>query len=139
MKVEINGNEYNLNFGIGFLREMDERFYQSYNGIKYGVALEAKLPSLVTGSLVALSEIIYSGTHAEEKRPTQSEVDQHIESLEDVGALLDGVIEELKKSSVTKTKTEMYIAGAKAAETLTLTEATKATIKSPRKQPTKKS
>lgn len=134
MNIKINGNEYNLNFGIGFLREMDERFYQSYNGIRYGVAMEAKFPSLVTGNLVTLSEIIYSGTHAEEKRPTQVEVDQYIESLEDTSALFDEVIGELKKSSVTKKSIEMYIVGAKAAE-----EMAKAATKSPQKKPTKKS
>ena len=44
------------------------------------------------------------GTCAEEKRPIPADVDAFIDEVEDVEALFDEVIEELKKSNATRVK-----------------------------------
>lgn len=103
MVLTINGNDYTVKFGIGFVRELDEKYFvKNAAGTKFGAGLETKIPMLLTGDAVTLSEFIYTGTCAEEKRPSQKEVDDYVDQVEDIEKLFDEVAEELKKHNATK-------------------------------------
>lgn len=105
MVLKINDNEYEVHFGIGFVRKLDEKYFvKNQAGIKFGTGLETKIPFLLTGDVVTLSELLYEGTCAEKKRPTQAQVDTYVDNVEDIEALFDEVVEELKKHNATKTK-----------------------------------
>ena len=102
MLLNIRDKEYELNFGIGFLRELDKKYFVTRNGEKFGASMDLKIPLLLTGDIVTLSDVLYAGTHALKSRPNQSDIDKYIDEVEDVGAFLEEVFDELKKSNATK-------------------------------------
>lgn len=102
MQIKIGEVECTLRFGLKFIRELDEKYYIERAGVKYGTALENKIPFILTKDPVTLAEFIYSATATEEKRPTQDQVDAYIEEAEDIDALFNEVTSELKNSNVTK-------------------------------------
>ncbi len=105
MLLKIKNEEYRVKFGVGFVRELDKKYYvQNNTSVKYGLGIETQVPLLLTGDPVTLSEFLYVGTFAEEKRPTQADIDAFIDGAEDVEALFDEIIEELKKSNATRIK-----------------------------------
>lgn len=105
MLLKIKGEEYRVRFGVGFVRELDKKYYvQNNTSVKYGLGIETQVPLLLTGDPVTLSEFLYVGTCAEEKRPAPADVDAFIDGVEDVEVLFDEVIEELKKSNATRVK-----------------------------------
>lgn len=105
MLLKIKNEEYRVKFGVGFVRELDKKYYaQNNTSVKYGLGIETQVPILLTGDPVTLSEFLYVGTYAEEKRPAQADIDGFIDEVEDVEALFDEVIEELKRSNATRVK-----------------------------------
>ena len=118
MQIEINGKEIDLNFGIRFIRELDEKYNLVVAGKKVGVGIEETIPRILMGNVVALEDVIYAATWTAKKRPTLSEMDDFIDGVEDIEALFEEVIEELKKQNATKKRTATAVAGmtAQAAE-----------------------
>ena len=70
--------------------------------VGFGMGLEVKMPMLLNNDIITLSEFLYEGTVAEEKRPTQKEIDAYIDSVEDIEHLFEEVVDELKKHNATK-------------------------------------
>lgn len=109
MVITINGTDYKVRFGIGFVRALDEKYYVKNNsGTKFGSGLETKIPMLLANDVVTLSEFIYLGTCTDEKRPTQKEVDEYVDSTEDIEKLFEEVAEELKKHNATKLRMRYF-------------------------------
>lgn len=108
MVLKINGRECPLNFGIGFIRELDKKYYvQAQSGNKFGNGLETRVPYLLTGDVIALSEFIYMGTaRMEAGRPSAQDVDEYIDTVDDIEKLFDTVVDELKKSNACKMKVQ---------------------------------
>ena len=106
MVLTINGVDYNVKFGVGFVRELDKKYYteNKTKTVKYGLGIETQVPMLLTGDPVVLAEFIYTGTCAEDKRPSQTEVDDFIDTVDDIEELFDSVVEELKRSNATRVK-----------------------------------
>ena len=111
MQIEINGKEIDLNFGIRFIRELDEKYNLTVAGKKVGVGIEETIPRILMGNVVALEDVIYAATWTAKKRPTLSEMDDFIDGVEDIEALFNEVIEELKKQNATKKRTASAVAG----------------------------
>lgn len=109
MVITINGTDHEVNFGIGFLRELDKKYFtQNKTGVKFGMGAEVKIPMLLAKDVVTLSEILYTGTYADKKRPTQDKIDEYIDQAEDIEALFDEVISELKKHNATKLRMKEF-------------------------------
>lgn len=108
MVLKINGRECPLNFGIGFIRELDKKYYvQAQSGNKFGNGLETRVPYLLTGDVIALAEFIYMGTaRMETGRPSEQDVDEYIDTVDDIEKLFDTVVDELKKSNACKMKVQ---------------------------------
>ena len=106
MILKLNRTDYRVKFGVGFVRELDKKYYtQNKTGtIKFGLGIESQVPFLLSGDLVVLSEFLFIGTCTEEKRPTQREIDEYIDQLENAEPLFDEVIRELKESNATRIK-----------------------------------
>lgn len=106
MVLTIGDKEYEVNFGIRFVRELDKKYFTTdANGVKWGMGLEIMLPQiLMANDALILSEVLYMGTCTLKCRPTPADVDTFIDECEDIEALFDEVIEELKKQNATKTK-----------------------------------
>lgn len=109
MTLEMNGRICELNFGIGFVRDLDEKYYlESGNGMRFGNGLETKAPLLLSGDAPALAEFLYMGTAGMgDKRPTEQEIDGFIDSAADIEAVFNGVVDELKKSNACKIKMKL--------------------------------
>lgn len=106
MTVKINGKECELNFGVGFVRDLDQKYFvQSKTGIRFGSGLESRVPMLLSDDVVTLAEFIYLGTaRMGNGRPSIQEVDDFIDSANDIKGLSEQVVEELKKSNACRTK-----------------------------------
>lgn len=106
MILKIKGADYRVKFGVGFVRELDKKYYTMNKSgtVKFGLGLETQVPILLSGDLVALSEFLFLGTCTEENRPVQKEVDEYIDRAEDVESLFNEVIKELKESNATRIK-----------------------------------
>ena len=103
MTISINGKDYEIYFGMGFVRALDEKYFiTGNNGIKFGTGLETRIPFLLTKDPTVLAEFLYLGTCASEKRPTLKEVDGYLDEVEDIDALFEEVLEALKKQNATK-------------------------------------
>ena len=103
MVITIKDTDYEVHFGIAFVRKMDEKYFvKSQSGVKFGTGLETAIPMLLTNDVITLSEFLYTGTCTEKKRPTQADVDAYVDGVEDIEALFEEVIEELKKHNATK-------------------------------------
>lgn len=102
MVISIKDKEYELHFGIKFIRELDERHFVMEEGVRFGAGLEILYPRLILGNPVILSEIIWTATNTLLNRPTPALVDEYIESVDDLDALFDEVISQLKNGKVTK-------------------------------------
>lgn len=104
MVIKIKNKEYEVRFGIRFIRELDKANVISANSVKLGAGLELKVPQLLGYDAVALSDVLYTGTVTEKPRPTAGEIDDYVENHEDIEKLFDEVIEELKKSNASRLK-----------------------------------
>lgn len=104
MILNIKEKEFEVHFGIKFIRELDKANYFVKEGAKFGAGLELKIPMLFTYDTVALSEVLYTGTCTQKVRPTVNDVDEYVENCENIEALFDEVISELKKGNATRLK-----------------------------------
>jgi hypothetical protein len=86
MQLTINGKEYELSFGVRFVREMDKTYWgRPCKGINFGMGVAKALAgSEVHTTAAVLSDVIYSATVPHlRKRPTANEVDDFIDSRRD--------------------------------------------------------
>lgn len=103
MIIKINETDYRVSFGVGFIRELDKKYYtEAKTGVRFGMGLEVKMPMLLSDDVITLSEFLYDGTCTEEKRPTQKDIDKYIDSVDDIEHLFEEVVDELKKHNATK-------------------------------------
>jgi len=116
MLLTISGKEYEIKFGIRFLRELDKKYFVESNNVKYGQGLELKVPQILTGDILTLAEFLYLGMCTEKSKPTQAQIDEFLDETEDIEALFDEVTEELKKQNATKLKMRELVKYLKAVE-----------------------
>lgn len=105
MKIKINNTEYELNFGIRFVRELDKIASVSNNGISLGMALMRTLPALQTYDPVALCNVIYAASYGNKPRPSMKAVETFIDkevSFEDLEKYFDDILKEINESTATK-------------------------------------
>lgn len=101
MQLTINGKKVQLNFGVGFVRELD-RFYGLSNqaGFNLGMGLTKAIPSLKSYDSAVLAEVIQC---ASEPSVTLADVDELIDNPKtDIEKLFDDVLKELKEANAVK-------------------------------------
>lgn len=111
MQINVNGKDIELNFGIRFTRELDGKYNMIVAGKRLGVGIEETIPRILIGDIQALEDVLYAATWMEKKRPTLSEMDDFMDSVEDIDNLFDEVVEELKKQNATKKRAFNAVAG----------------------------
>lgn len=105
MNITIKGKDYNIHFGIGFMRKMDEKHNtKGVGGEKFGTGIEIAIPKMTSGDYTALQEILYCGMG--ESKPNQKDFDDFIDSIEDIDGFVQEVIDELKNSNAARKRTE---------------------------------
>lgn len=103
MEITINGKQVTLNFGILFVKKLNDLYYQSEKGIKIGFGLFTVLPNLMAQNVETLAEVIYFAAWNSKNKPTQNEVYAYLEDENtDIEQLFTDVMEALKTSNATK-------------------------------------
>lgn len=100
--MEINGIE--LKFGMSFIRELNKKLGMwTAEGVNLGMSLQRALPGILAFDAEAISTVLYCATvHLKKsERPTQAQIDEYLENVEDFEKLVDELIEALKESSIT--------------------------------------
>lgn len=102
MQLVINGKTHNVKFGVKFVRSLDKAYPIKQQGLKFGMALSAKIPELYAKNIASLADIIYHGTVTESPRPSLVDVETFVEEHEDLEKLFDDVLQELSESNAGK-------------------------------------
>lgn len=111
MQISVNGKNIELNFGIRFVRELDKKFHLTLEGGKrIGTGLEETVPLLFTGDILALEDIIQAAAWGVDGTLTQEEMDDYLDSVEDIDTLFETVLKELKNQNATRRKTLALVA-----------------------------
>ncbi|WP_311505323.1 tail assembly chaperone [uncultured Streptococcus sp.] len=102
MQLVIKDKTYNVKFGVKFVRSLDKAYPIEQQGLKFGMALSAKIPELYAKNIASLADIIYHGTVTESPRPSLVDVETFVEEHEDLEKLFDDVLQELSESNAGK-------------------------------------
>lgn len=103
MKINVGNKNYDLNFGVGFVRELDQRNGVGAKGVKFGMGLTKTLYGMRVYDPACLSDILYSATWADKTRPAPEAVDRMLELEDtDIEKLFDDVTAELDKANSIK-------------------------------------
>ncbi len=105
MIIKINKNEYNIHFGLSFVREMDKLYEIQSNGVRLGLGVENAIIGITQLSPVKIFEIIKCATVGQQPKLKDADIDKFIEEHEDFEGLCDDFLELLKTASLTKGKT----------------------------------
>ncbi len=109
MELKINDKDIEIVFGLAFNRELDILHKVQGNGLTFGAGLDTVIPEVLSGSVVALSEIIYHGTaHIKKGRPSGNQVDAFVEKHENLDELFEQVMAELSEANVSKKKVKQW-------------------------------
>ena len=106
-ELTINNNIYPLNFGFGFIREIDPKITRKIDGVNGKVeqlGLQYAIAGIIDGNLEDLLDVITTANkYADGDRLTRSDVEKHLESSEtDVDSLFEMVLDFLSKANCTK-------------------------------------
>jgi len=116
MQLEINGKEYDFKFGIKFIREMDKKYNVTVNGAVFGTSMDTLARKLFIGDAAALADMLAVASLTESPKAKASEIEEYIETTEDIEALFDKVVAELKSCNATKlgfTRVSLELEGTK--------------------------
>ena len=104
MKLNINGKNVELSFGVKFVRNLDVVAGLDVQGASFGMGLTKSIPALNTADPAVLADVIYSATATvQDTRPSQNDVDDFIDNYEgDLEELFDDVIAEMSKANAIK-------------------------------------
>lgn len=111
MQIKINNNDINLNFGVRFIRELDNRIGVTVNlqGAQqnFGMALMKVVPAMQSYDVAILAEVMYCAAWDNKQRPSLAEIDNFIDNNDtDIDKLFNQVKAELERSNAAKTATK---------------------------------
>lgn len=109
-ELTIGGQVYPFKFGIGFMREIDQKQKKTENGITKNIGLQMSIAGVIDGDIEDLINILDIANKTEEPRITRSVIEAHIENDDtDIDALFKEVLDFLKRANVTKKKTAQLL------------------------------
>jgi len=117
MVISIKDKEYEVRFGVGFVRALDAKYFtKGVGGAVFGMGLQVCVPKILTGDATALADLLYEGMAHNKSRPALKDIDAYIDGAEDIDALFDEVIDELKKQNATRKPVEKMLENLEKAE-----------------------
>lgn len=106
MKFKINGQEYQLEFGMKFINELDKRYSVNYEGFKFGMGVNMAFMYLNQYNPTVLQNIISAAVSHEKNKPSEKKIEEAIIEYatenDGLGQLFEELIEELGKSPLLK-------------------------------------
>lgn len=113
-ELTINGQVYEFNFGMGFMREVNKRIGRPVDGlpnVKKNVGLQWMIGSVIDGDVEELVELLEVANKGQNPRITKAALDKYIDTeCEDIDKLFDDVLGFLKTANATKKTVEMLLA-----------------------------
>ncbi|GIO18161.1 hypothetical protein J18TS1_12610 [Oceanobacillus oncorhynchi subsp. incaldanensis] len=87
MNIEIGGKGYELNFGMAFIRKLDERHFVDKNGLKFGQGVTIAAVQLQDMNPTILQDVVECGLHHVKKdKPSSAAIEEAIvKEVEDKG------------------------------------------------------
>lgn len=105
-ELTINGNVYQFEFGMGFVKEIDKTAstdVMGLPGVKQNVGLSLAISKITDGDVVALSDALFRANKGFNPRVTPQLIDAYIDSEDtDIDELFDKVIGFFEKSNATR-------------------------------------
>ena len=105
-ELTINETVYQFKFGLGFVREINQRIQKPIDGMpdeKQNVGLQFAVASLIDEDPVALVDILDLANKTEKPRVTKTMLDAYIEDEDtDIEALFKEVLDFLSRANATK-------------------------------------
>lgn len=109
MQLTINGADYELNFGLRFCREISKDKQQSNRGIDLRIGIENAVTNLYTGDVLILPDLVKAATSHHKKKPSDKDIEDFLDTYDDLGGLCEDFLSQLLKQSATKKKAnEVY-------------------------------
>lgn len=110
-EVNINKTDYPLNFGFGFIRDIDPKITRKIDGVNGKVeqlGLQYAVAGVIDGNIEDLVEVIALGNkHADGEKIKRAELEAYLEDPEtDVAELFEKVLDFLSKANCTKKTVE---------------------------------
>ena len=106
MKFTIAGKEYELKFGMKFIRQIDIANKIDYQGMEFGMGLHMSYMGLLQYNPLVISDIIKAAVAHEENvklKDIDAAVEDYAEENDGLDELFDDLKEGLGKSKVVKT------------------------------------
>lgn len=108
-ELEIKGQIYQFNFGMGFLREINKKINQPVDGlkdVKKDVGLGYTVLLLIDRDVEALVDTLFAANKGFDRRVTTALLDSYIDDPNtDIEELFVRVLDFLKAANATKKKT----------------------------------
>lgn len=105
-ELEMNGQMVKLNFGMGFLRNINKTVsvpVEGMDGVKENVGLKYAVGNLLEGDTETLAEVLFLANGGCDPRISRGVVDQFIEDENtDIDVVFETVMGFLKTSNATK-------------------------------------
>ena len=105
MEQTINGKDYKFIFGFGFIQELNRRYSVTEQGMTVKMGLDNVLLNFFNKDVETLIEILKVANLTESPKVSVNDLAGLVEEMGSEN-LFDIVLEELKKSEFTKSKTQ---------------------------------
>lgn len=112
-ELTIEGNVYQFNFGMGFMREINKKVCQTVDGlpdVKKHIGLQYYVAGVMDGDIEALVDVLDAANMGQTPRATRKLLDAHIDHEDtDIDGLFEDVLDFLKKANATKKVTNALL------------------------------
>lgn len=105
MELTINGQVYQFNFGMGFLREANKLVSSSVEGtnVKKDIGARYMIARVIDGEADALVDLLDVANKGQNPRVTKADLDAYIDNSDtDIDQLFDDTMDFLGKANATK-------------------------------------
>ena len=106
LELTINGQVYEFQFGMGFMREINKKIGTPVDGlpdVKKNIGLQYMVAGVIDGDIEALVDVLDVANKGKTPRVTRMLLDEYIDNEEtDIDALFESVLDFLKRANATK-------------------------------------
>ena len=106
MELTINGQVYQFNFGMGFMREMNKKVSMPVDGVKdakKNIGLRYAAAGIMDGDVEALEDLLLVANKGQNPRATTEILDEYIDDSDtDIDQLFEDTMGFLKNANATK-------------------------------------
>lgn len=109
MELTINGQVYQFNFGMGFLREANKLVSSSVEGtnVKKDIGARYMIARVIDGEADALVDLLDVANKGQNPRVTKAALDAYIDNSDtDIDQLFEDTLDFLRKANATKKMVE---------------------------------